>query len=100
MHALGRRTIAVGATGGLALALLTGTVFGADPSTSHAWPYASSGSVPVLAAVGDISCEPDDPGNASNPTAVKCDGAGIGGYSAQYATADQIEGLRPDLVAL
>jgi hypothetical protein len=100
MHALGRRTVAIAASGGLALALLTGTVFGADQSTSHDWPYASSGPVPVLAAVGDVSCEPDDPGNATNPTAVKCDGAGIGGYAAQYATADQIEGMHPDLVAL
>jgi hypothetical protein len=76
----------------------------ADPpggSTSgNDWPYAGAGSSPVLAAVGDISCEPDDATNASTPSQYKCGSPTLGGIDAQFATADQIEAMHPDLVAL
>ncbi len=100
MHALPRRTVAIAAAGGLALALLTGTVFGADHRQSNDWPYATSRPAPVLAAVGDIACEPDNPENSANPASLKCGAASIGGFSAEYATADQVESMHPNLVAL
>jgi Calcineurin-like phosphoesterase len=54
----------------------------------------------VLATVGDIACEPDNAENANNPAGVKCNGAGIGGFTAEYATAQQAYALRPDPLAI
>jgi acid phosphatase type 7 len=86
-----------------------GTVL-ADPGgvlggNDNPWPYDASHhqdpkAAPVLAAVGDIACEPDNDENSGNPTAVKCDGAGIGGFSAEYATAEQAYAMKPKLVAI
>ncbi|MBO0812447.1 MAG: hypothetical protein J2P23_10435 [Microlunatus sp.] len=52
------------------------------------------------AAVGDVACEPDDPENSANPAALKCGTGSLGGEQAAYATADQVEAMHPDLVAL
>jgi len=83
-----------------------GTVL-ADPGgvfagSDNPWPYDAPGpaATPVLAAVGDIACEPDNAENAGNPAAVKCGGAGIGGFGAEYATAKQAAGMKPSAVAI
>jgi hypothetical protein len=90
----------------LAVAAGAGTVL-ADPGgwfagSDNPWPYGTHApsTNPVLAAVGDIACEPANDENSGNPTAVKCGGAGIGGMSAEYATAQQAYAMRPDLVAI
>ncbi len=100
MHAFPRRTVSIAAAGALGVALLTGTVFGADHPSPNDWPYASAGPAPVLAAVGDVACEPDDPENSANPASLKCGSPSLGGLAAQYATADAVEKMHPDLVAL
>ena len=100
MRAFPRRTVSIAAAGALGVALLTGTVFGADHPSPNDWPYATRGPAPVLAAVGDIACEPDDPENAANPASLKCGSASVGGLPAEYATADAVENMHPDLVAL
>jgi hypothetical protein len=90
---------------------LAGVVVAAPGSSSGggAWPYAALAPAThgdshsrsyVLAAVGDVACEPDDPENAGNPASLKCGASGGGGFPAEYATADQTENMKPDLVAL
>ena len=90
-----------------ALAALTGSVLadGApffSSSGDNPWPYASPGRVPVLAAVGDVACQPGGPVEAEKQKDV-CDKTGAGyttRLQAQAATADQIENMKPDLVAI
>jgi hypothetical protein len=56
----------------------------------------------VLAAVGDISCQPGDPVEGEKQKDV-CDKTGAGDttrWQAQTATAEQIEAMKPDLVAI
>src|SRR5215469_5138649 len=67
------------------------------------WPYATSvgqATTYTLAAVGDIACEPDDAENAGTPAALKCGSSSLGGFDAEYATAQQAEAMHPNLVAL
>lgn len=75
-----------------------------SPSLAHAgdkapaWGHRS----PVLAAVGDISCQPGEPVEAEKQKDV-CDKTGTGyttRWQAQTATANQIEAMKPDLVAI
>ncbi|MGD0907436.1 MAG: metallophosphoesterase, partial [Candidatus Acidiferrales bacterium] len=77
-------------------------------NTNNTWPYARTHRSPVLAVVGDISCQPGETepsgekahencGNAkspysnSNPTSL---------WQSQEATANQIEAMQPDAVAI
>lgn len=85
-----------------ATAVLAGTVFAAQQQApAQPWPYGDTqSSAPVLAAVGDIGCEPNTAENSTNPADLKCDSDQIGGFQAEYATADQVERMHPDLVAL
>jgi hypothetical protein len=87
----------------LALLALTGTVLAATGALNdNVWPYASSGPDPVLGAVGDISCQPGAPVEAEKQSDV-CDQTGQGSTirnQAQTATANQIEAMQPDLVAV
>lgn len=102
MSRLRRRTAIVTAVAALTLAGLTGSVLAEprhDRGSDNPWPYANSKPV-VLAAVGDIACEPDLPENAGTDKYYKCDGGHLVGADAQFATADQIESMQPDLVAL
>jgi acid phosphatase type 7 len=82
----------------------------------NAWPHALTHKSPVLVVVGDVACQPDadfETGEAPNET---CDtpkapytsttsnppGSSVG-YSlwlSQEATANQIESIKPDAVAL
>jgi hypothetical protein len=88
----------------VALSAATGTVL-ADPggwfANDNPWPYNSPGPSPVLAAVGDISCQPGSPVEAEKKSDT-CD-QGIGSTvrdAAQNATAEQIEQMKPTLVAV
>lgn len=89
-----------------ALVALAGTVMAASgmfaPADDNAWPYAQTPRDPVLAAVGDISCQPSAPIEAEKQKDV-CDKTGKGNterMQAQTATADQIETMQPNLVAI
>ncbi len=97
-----RSYITVLGLAGVTVVALAGVAV-AHPGTLNDWPYAASNGPAVsytLAAVGDIACEPDDSQNASNPAALKCGSATLGGLSAEYATAQQAEAMHPDDVAL
>jgi calcineurin-like phosphoesterase family protein len=65
------------------------------------WPYSPPGHSPVLATVGDISCQPGSPQEAEKKSDT-CD-QGTGSTvrnAAQEATAEQVEEMKPDLVAI
>jgi hypothetical protein len=89
----------------LVLAVGAGTVL-ADPGgmfapTDNPWPYSDPGPAPVLATVGDISCQTGAPQGTEKSTDV-C----TGGFNptirnaAQNATAQQVEAMSPALVAV
>ncbi len=89
-----------------ALAALSGTVLAEGHFWSgggdNQWPYAQTGPVPVLATVGDISCQPGAPVEGEKQKDV-CDKTGAGyttRMEAQTATANQIEEMKPNLVAI
>ena len=75
-------------------------------SGSNVWPYATTGKSPVLAVVGDVACQPgaETPGEAAKE--VCSDPATPPAYTAtslwqsQEATANQIEAMKPNAVAL
>jgi hypothetical protein len=89
----------------VALSAATGTVL-ADPggwfgSNDNPWPYNSPGPSPVLAAVGDISCQPGEtPAGESQSQACDMGTASTVRNAAQNATAEQVEAMKPALVAL
>ena len=85
-----------------AVVVVAGTAAASAPGNGNDWPYGASarGQRYTLVAVGDIACEPADAENAANPAALKCGSPSLGGYSAEYATAQQAYGLHPDAVAL
>ena len=93
--------------GVLALALVGGAgVVLADPGNlfgpnDNQWPYNNPGSAPVLAAVGDISCQPGSPQGTEKASDV-CTGGTTATTrnAAQNATAEQVEGMHPALVAV
>jgi acid phosphatase type 7 len=72
-------------------------------SNDNTWPYATNattGKSPVLAVVGDVACQPGE-----EPTGEKagenCSGDTIQKlYQSQEATANQIEAMKPDLIAV
>jgi hypothetical protein len=84
-----------------------GTQNGQD-TADNAWPYAPQPDSPVLAAVGDISCQPDvnstsQPGEAALPNDT-CSQNNIADVQlrnqAQAATANEVESMDPSLVAI
>lgn len=83
----------------IVLAAVAGSVIAAGGwlgASGNDWPYAPAGKAPVLATVGDISCQP-----GSAPETEKSSDLCTGDrWSAQVATADQIENMKPNLVAL
>jgi hypothetical protein len=93
------------ATAIVALIVGTGTVL-ADPggwfgSSDNDWPYNQTGFAPVLATVGDISCQPGAPQGSEKPTDTCDQGSGsTTRNAAQNATAEQVEAMKPALVAV
>src|SRR5690242_13307427 len=89
----------------LALGAITGAVLaeaGVLHGSDNPWPYADTPPAPVLATVGDISCQPSAPVEGEKQKDV-CDKTGTGDttrWHAQTATANQIEALKPNLVAV
>jgi hypothetical protein len=99
-----RRVGVTAAVGLVALCALAGTGF-ADgwwsTGNDNPWPYAATPRSPVLAAVGDISCQPGTPQGAEKPTDVCDQGSGSATRdAAQNATATQVEAMKPNLVAV
>ncbi len=99
------RTITLIAAGVVATTLLGGAAAVAAPLIDDGWPYGSAvkaedAKTYTFAAVGDIACEPNDEANAANPAALKCGSATLGGYQAEYATAQQALSMKPDAIAL
>jgi hypothetical protein len=67
----------------------------------NSWPYNAQGPAPVLAAVGDISCQAG-PRLDNEKKTDTCD-LGVGSTvrnQAQNATAEQVEAMQPALVAV
>ncbi|HEY2563534.1 MAG TPA: metallophosphoesterase, partial [Acidimicrobiales bacterium] len=96
-----RRIVAVAAIGS---GVLAGTVLAATHTFSgsdNPWPYAGTGPSPVLAAVGDVSCQAGSPQENEKATDVCTGGAtATTRNAAQNATAEQVEAMKPDLVAV
>lgn len=101
------RRVGIGLLVGMvALIALTGTVLAEghfwSGGNDNTWPYAQTGQYPVLATVGDISCQPGGPVEGERQKDV-CDKTGAGyktRMEAQAATANQIEETKPNLVAI
>ena len=72
----------------------------------NTWPYATTGRSPVLAVVGDIACQPGKEDTNESGNEVCTDPATPPPYTStslwqsQEATANQIETMKPDAVAL
>jgi hypothetical protein len=103
MRGLKLSTTALGA--GAMIVATTGVVIAGPAAAHNDWPYGggstgNSAKTFTLAAVGDISCEPDNAENAGNPAALKCGSPTLGGMPAEYATAAQAQAMHPDAVAL
>jgi len=100
-----RCVIAVAVLATVVVAAAAGTVL-ADPggwfgSGDNPWPYNETGPAPVLAAVGDISCQPGAPVEAEKKTDTRDQGSGSTvPNAAQNATAEQVEQMKPALVAV
>src|SRR6185437_10580411 len=80
--------------------------FAQQRSNDNPWPYARTGKSPVLVAVGDIACQPGE-AESGEPAKELCSAGLPNGtlipqnlFASQAATAQQIESIKPDLVAL
>ncbi len=73
-------------------------------SNNNPWPYATTGRSPVLAVVGDIACQPggEAAGEAGSETCTTAPApyTSTSLWQSQEATANQIENMKPDAVAL
>lgn len=71
-----------------------------NPTPDNTWPYATIGRSPVLAVVGDVACQPGEEPSGEK-AGENCEGDTAQNLNAsQAATAQQIENMKPDLVAL
>jgi hypothetical protein len=92
----------VGASASL-LALAAGAM--AQTPGSNTWPYATTSGSPVIAVVGDISCQPGETEPAGEKTAEACNNpktpyTSTSLWQSQEATANQIEAIKPAAVIL
>jgi hypothetical protein len=76
-------------------------------SNDNTWPHARTGRSPVLAVVGDIACQPDEDfvsggGESAHETCEtpKAPYTSTSLFQSQEATANQVEAMKPDAVAL
>ncbi len=73
-------------------------------ANDNPWPYATPDKSPVLAVVGDISCQPGTEASGESSKEVCTDAkapyTSTSLYQSQEATANQIETIKPDAVAL
>jgi hypothetical protein len=82
-----------------------GDGWGNSPVHDNPWPYNNpQRSSPVLAVVGDISCQPGEEASGESLketcTDPKSPYTSTSLYASQEATANQIEAMQPDAVAL
>jgi hypothetical protein len=87
------------------LALATGAMGQIPNLNNNTWPYATTGQSPVLAVVGDIACQPGEtePGGEAaheNCLTPKSPYTSTSLWQSQEATANQIENMKPNLVAI
>jgi hypothetical protein len=106
-----KKRLFFGTTLGAVLVVLGATLAGAQSGSDtadNAWPYAPQANAPVLVAVGDISCQPDvnsttQPGEKAK-TGDTCSQNNIADVNlrnqAQAATANEVESMNPNLVAI
>ncbi|MFZ0744665.1 MAG: hypothetical protein WAM85_09660 [Terracidiphilus sp.] len=76
-----------------------------NPTPDNTWPYATIGRSPVLAVVGDTSCQPGETEPGGEKAGENCDApkapyTSTSLWQSQEATANQIEAMKPDLVAI
>jgi acid phosphatase type 7 len=82
-----------------------GWPFGSPSQNNNTFPYASTGRLPVLAVVGDIACQPDETTPTGEANKELCNNpkspySTSSLWQSQEATANQIETIKPDLIAL
>jgi acid phosphatase type 7 len=81
-----------------------GNSWGDHAANDNPWPYNDPRRSPVLAVVGDISCQPGEEANGESLketcTDPKAPYTNTSLYQSQLATANQIEAMKPDAVAL
>ncbi len=86
------------------LALAGGAKAQDSNPNNNTWPYATTHRSPVLAVVGDISCQPDADALSGEKADENCTTAtnylSTSLWQSQEATANQIEAMKPDAVAL
>lgn len=79
--------------------------FATGAKAQNTWPYAKTGKSPVLAVVGDIACQPGEVepvGEAAHELCInpKPPYTISSLWQSQEATANQIEAMKPDAVAI
>jgi hypothetical protein len=88
----------------LVLIFAAGTRAQNPNSSDNSWPYSAAQRSPVLAVVGDIACQPGEAptGEAGHETCgtPKSPYTSNSLWQSQEATANQIEGIKPDLIAI
>jgi len=91
---------------GVVLAAFAGTVLADPGALGNPWPYnapvtPAASAAPVLAAVGDISCQPGDKQGGEKPSDVCTGGVTpTTRNAAQNATATEVEAIQPTAVAV
>src|ERR1700693_3883214 len=65
------------------------------------WPYNKLHRSPVLAVVGDVACQPGETEPTGEKKGENCVGDTAQNlFASQAATANQIENMKPDIIAL
>ena len=108
MHRAATRGLIAAAAAVTAVGLTASTVLArtSPGSADNAWPYAPAAAAPVLAAVGDIACQPDanntggEAGKPGSTCTVNNTSDAALRNQAMAATANQIESMQPSLVAI
>ncbi len=74
---------------------------GNSTPNDNPWPYNKLHRSPVLAVVGDVACQPGETEPTGEKAGENCAGdTNQNLYASQAATANQIETMKPDLLAL